>query len=92
MKAILVIDIPDDLKYEDLYFDGEIRYTSEFDRGYVFLKETGRCLLKPMPQELPTPYMMRQIQIANGIQTEKPPYTEEYQKGYNDCVDEILGE
>ena len=84
MKAILVIDIPDDLKYEDLYFDGEIRYTSEFDRGYVFLKETGRCLLKPMPQE-------RDI-FEQGYDEEDTRDISQWNKGYNACIDEILGE
>ena len=78
MKAILVIDIPDDLKYEDLYFDGEIRYTSEFDRGYVFLKETGRCLLKPMPEKK----NINETMIIEWVN---------YNLGYNKCLDEILG-
>lgn len=79
MKAILIVDIPDDLKYEDLYFDGVIRYTSEFDRGYVFLKETGRCLLKPLPDKIDQGY---------------PPcgvYYEGYGDGWDDCIDKILG-
>ena len=93
MKAILVVDVPNDLKYEDLYFDGEIRYTSEFDRGYVFLKETGRCLLKSMPNYIPTPYLFRQMQIADGLQNSDgsvPVYSEDYMNGWNDCIDEIL--
>ena len=100
MKAILVIDIPKTCfgcpcysfnarakRFEcdaKLYLKGKI--------GVVELdKKPSWCPLKPMPQELPSPYMMRQIQIAEGIQTERPPYTEEYYKGYNDCINEILG-
>ena len=95
MKAILVIDIPNDLKYEELYCDGEIRYTSEVNTGYVFLQEIYRGLLKPMPNYLPTPYLFRQMQIADGLQNEDgsvPVYSEDYMNGWNECVDEILGE
>lgn len=75
MKAILVVDIPDDLKYEELYCNGEIRYTSEFNTGSVFLQEIYRGLLKPMPEkEL----------IWND--------NDDYQMGWNACIDEILGE
>ena len=99
MKSILIVDIPDDYdEYGggDWYIAGEYLSIGYKDKYGWFdgwkLLENGMMALKPMPQELPTPYMMRQIQIAEGIQTEKPPYTEEYQKGYNDCISEILGE
>ena len=92
-KAILVIDMPQSCGDCPLFEYSDIcMYCAAND---IMANENYRlkdCPLKPMPQELPTPYMMRQIQIANGIQTEKPPYTEEYQKGYNDCLREILGE
>ena len=99
MKAIFVIDIPDDYDAYgsgDWYIAGDnlrIGYI-EKDGWFVGMKqvENRMAQLKPMPELLPTPYLMRQIMIANGIQTEIPPYTEEYQKGYNDCISEILGE
>ena len=53
------------------------------------------CPLKPIPNYLPTPYLFRQMQIADGLQNEDgsvPVYTEDYQKGWNDCLDELLGE
>jgi hypothetical protein len=78
-KAILVVDIPDDLKYDDLYFKGEIRYTNEFYTGYVFLKETGRCLLKPLPK-------IKEIEWSDSFGTHN------YKNGYNDCIKDILGE
>lgn len=102
MKAILVVDMPKEcFECPFRYNDG---YSSE-DKSTWFIMRCHlshdqvheneileNCPLKSMPQELPTPYMMRQIMIAEGIQTEKPPYTEDYQKGYNDCISEILGE
>ena len=101
MKAILVVDMPvscTQCRFRDV--DGcsvdDCAKSNDgslvIDRYIYDLKRHGSCPLKPMPQELPTPYMMRQIMIADGIQKEKPPYTEEYQKGYNDCIVEILGE
>lgn len=104
MKAILVIDMPSNC-YEcdycgyaiiDSNEGNEYKYRScALSQRYLGeIEENCKdslCPLKPMPQELPSPYMMRQIQIAEGIQTEKPPYTEEYQKGYNDCINDILG-
>lgn len=89
MKVMLVVDLKD-ISYEAIndYFTGDVFLHLGADRYYDFQD----VLLQPIPEELPTPYMMRQIMIADGIQTEKPPYTEEYQKGYNDCINEILGE
>ncbi len=79
MKAILIVDIPDELKYEELYFDGVIRYTNnEFNSGYKFLKETGRCLLKPLPDK-----------IDQGYPCEK--YDEGYSDGWDECIETILG-
>lgn len=99
MKAILVIDLNDTTLNE---CDTDVSKCWAKVIVHTHIKGTahgiGSCIyandnveLKPRPQELPTPYMVRQIQIAEGIQTEKPPYTEEYQRGYNDCIDEILG-
>ena len=94
MKSILVIDTPKSCS-ECPCFCLYYCLPTKKELG-IAMSQMGIpinfCPLKPMPQELPTPYMMRQIQIANGIQTEKPPYTEDYQKGYNDCINEILGE
>lgn len=94
MKAIMIVDLDDSFMILD-------EDTITLEKGTIEYRNINRLpfkiiieglKLKPMPQELPTPYMMRQIQIAEGIQTEKPPYTEDYQKGWNDCLEEILGE
>lgn len=79
MKAIMIVDIPDELEYENLYFVGEIRYTSRFNSGYVFLKETDRCLLKPLPDK-----------IEQGYPCDT--YEEGYGDGWDECLDEILGD
>lgn len=89
MKAILVFDVGE-FTYEAIeqYFTGDIALHLGAERFCDFKD----VILQPMPEELPSPYMARQIQISVGVQSEKPPYTEDYQKGYNDCIYEILGE
>lgn len=89
MKAIMIVDIPDNCNKSLL---SKTPASITFNHGTYKTLLYVEGYLKPMPQELPTPYMMRQIQIAEGIQTEIPPYTEDYQKGYNDCLGEILEE
>lgn len=96
-KAILVVDIPDHInsvnngilkpigtvgKLEICYGsdDGEIT-------GYIFI-DTDGALLKPMPQKLHESRPMyggsKDIVIGERI--------DEYSKGYNECLKEILGE
>ena len=81
MKAILVIDTP--LKYpEDIYEYGmiadlQIRPTTMTDKDELFY-EVKNCYLKPFPEKI----------IIGGNYGE---FTE-YDKGYNDAIDEILGE
>lgn len=83
MKAILIVDIPNNLKYEDLYFEGRILYTTKSDIGFKFLKELSLCLLKPIPEKLDNPYDEEQ----GGYLWEKS-----FVVGYNQCLDDILGD
>ena len=56
---------------------------------------SSSCPLKDMPIYLPTPYLFRQMQIAAGLQNADgsvPVYSEDYMKGWNECIDEIMGE
>ena len=85
-KAILVIDVPmlDDgrrLCNECPIWNKE-RLFCEYDINM----ETKGCQLKPMPDDYP-PYEKTRKQDF---------YTEEefdaYEKGWNDCIDEITGE
>ena len=51
-KAILVVDVPDNLMFNELFVSGEIRYTinSEYKYQY-FLKDIDNCSLKPIPEK-----------------------------------------
>ena len=76
-KAILVIDMPDDMPVESVQ---KINYLSVLWNGLP--TEIGarkyKMVLKPMPEkEL----------IVNGS-----PMSDDYRQGWNDCIDEILGE
>lgn len=87
MKAILVIDIPDNLKYEDLYLEGRILYRTKKDIVLKFLKELSMCSLKPMPQKK---------EVKGDFYKQREIATEmndliDFDKGYNTCIDEILG-
>lgn len=95
MKSILIIDVPvlDDGRH--LCNECPIWNKERFFCEYDFNMETKGCSLKPIPDYLSTPYLFRQMQIADGLQNEDgsvPVYTEDYQKGWNDCLEEILGD
>lgn len=83
MKAILVIDVPDELDYLHLYLEGRILYTTEDDIGFKFLKELSMCVLKPMPRKInrEVTSLLDYVSSAN-----------QYVCGRNDCIDEILGD
>lgn len=82
MKALLVVDVPDDLIFNKLFLSDEIRYTinSEYEYQY-FLKDINNCLLKPIPEKKDYPGFE-----AQGYSE----YEARYCDGYNDCIDEIL--
>lgn len=55
-------------------------------------KKPDWCPLKPMPNYIPTPYLFRQMQIADGLQNSDgsvPVYSEDYMNGWNDCIEEL---
>jgi len=81
MKAILVIDVPDD--YETKTAIAIVDVKNEKEEGV-----TAMCSLKPMP-------LKRETQVAwQGIGGMKVPTHEpsEYDKGWNDCVNFLEGE
>lgn len=88
MKIVITLEVDD--AYEEEILNDIVGLELKCADGSAF--EYDEFDINTLPDILPSPYLMRQIQIANGIQTEEPPYTEEYQKGYNDCLNEILGE
>ena len=79
MKAILVIDIPDEYNNKDIYVLHEIyEYkTNRYERIEEY--KEGLKLLKPMPEH---------NWHEEGIEDE---CLEWYKNGWNDCIDEILG-
>lgn len=44
-----------------------------------------------MPYKLPSANIMKVMSMQPGINLPRQLYTEEYEKGYNDCLNEILG-
>lgn len=80
MKAILVIDIPDDI------WENREEYLGMYAEAWSWKIDDGWCCeyytdsLRPMPEK----------KRENDIIYE--PFTNsEYNMGYNDCIDEILG-
>lgn len=94
MKAILVIDMPKECCECPCFYD---YLCCQAKDGVNVLgdERPSECPLKPMPNYIPTPYLFRQMQIADGLQNADgsvPTYSEDYMNGWNDCIDEILGE
>ena len=73
MKAILVIELDDDVNLEEV----EIRYAIQDMYGMPVKAEVDGCPLKPMP---------------HSKQMENRWFSDDYSKGWNDCLEEILGE
>lgn len=69
MKAVFVIDIPNDLDVDDLLIDYCVHTKGE----YKTIRKGGNHPLKPLPQRYDEDLMREQ-------------------KGWNRCLDEILGE
>lgn len=91
MKAVLVIDIPDDRKPEEYTVDRIWEYVpdEDDDRPYALYMGRKKVLrFKPLPQKK-VPY----------FDPNASTYDEEIERsimneidGYNRCIDEILGE
>ena len=79
MKAVLVIDVPDKYKDKDIFVLHEI-YTKEKGRYERIEEYKERFVkIKPLPNK-----------IERGYPCEK--YDEGYSDGWDECIDEILGE
>jgi len=88
-KAILVIDKPRvcsecdlfknyyDDEHEDWYYDCALLET-RIDSDVAEEEKCDGCPLKPLPEKLPMSLFAK--------------INEEYTRGRNDCIDEILGE
>ena len=78
MKVIAVIEVPEGGEGK-WYIDGEIRYTENESLMMKFDKEM--IPLKPLSSKL-VPFGYLDAGNEDGL----------YEKGYNDCIDEITGE
>ena len=88
MKFLLVIDVADDVanNYKALTVNYDLRGDyGEWDESIKYVED---CPLKPMPQKLHESRPMyggsKDIVIGARI--------DEYAKGWNACIDEILGD
>lgn len=91
MKAVLVIDIADDVAdaYEDFTVDYDLRGTPKDNQTVnESIKYVEDCPLKPMPS--------KKVPVFDP---NSASYDEEYEKrimdeidGWNACLDEIMGE
>lgn len=78
MKAILVINVPDDFDYNrcSIGGDGNIYYERKGEQRTSIIgniKNLKIKNLKPMPEK----------EIVRGF--------DRYEEGWNDCIDEIIG-
>ena len=84
-KAILVVDVPDNLRFKELFVSGEIRYTINSKYKYqYFLKDIFNYPLKPMPKKIsPLDVPEKYKDFGNAFSLAR---------GYNACLKEISGE
>ena len=82
MKVIAVIDVPESYKGK-WYIDGMIRYTESESLIKIFDKEMVE--LKPLPQKKDIDKVLGYSGYDNIIQ-------ESLARGYNACIDEIIGD
>lgn len=86
-KAILVVDVPDNLMFNELFVSGEIRYTinSEYKYQY-FLKDIDNCSLKPIPKAI------NEEKALDITRVKDHTYLNGVVDSFSICLDEILGE
>ena len=96
MKAVLVLDIPDDLFeyygnfYEQFYVECDLRAKHKYemvDKSLGWIKE---CSLKPLPKKKGKVTLTERTQDIDMLKWQLE--TNLITKGWNDCLDEIEGE
>lgn len=88
MKAILLVDMPSNCR-ECTFYDDEIipscwahmSFTGRTIINYELLDKKQFCPLKPLPQKKESSLIVDGEKVNSA-----------YEEGWNDCVDEILGE
>lgn len=81
MKAVLIIDINDELieDYENLYVEYDLRGELKNDNVVESIRYVEDCPLKPLPQNKDFEWT-----DSFGIHN--------FKKGFNACLNEILGD
>lgn len=79
MKAILVIDLPNDLDNSLDEIKADITVLSKDTRKSMLYLKYKNIALKPMPQK-------KEIEWSDSFGKHN------YRRGFNACLDEILGE
>ena len=82
MKAILVIEIPQHLLNSDKYY-AEVNIKPQ-DRSRNWYEKTVEAELKPLPQKKDENVKLNSWELTGIYNAES--------RGYNKCIDEILGE
>ena len=85
MKAVFVIDIPNDLDVNDLLIDYCVHTKGE----YKPIRKGGNHPIKPLPKKAE---MTDDWRVADLIETESGRMAKCYFKGRNEVIDEITGE
>lgn len=78
MKGIIIVDIPDDCRLCPTY-DSEVNYCSCVDKKILEVKKPDWCPIKPMPKKKSMDLGQTVVNAARN-------------EGWNECIDEILGE
>lgn len=95
-KAILVIDMPNSCKECMCYVLGASNNFCEITRFTIFDNTTkpNHCPLKPMPEKIDIPDFDDNIKVKseNAKEVGMYMYDRGVYRGYNICIDKILGQ
>ena len=87
MKAILIVDIPEEFENRGPYFvEGTLFYHIDDNpyTNYCYAFNIGKTKLKPLPQKK---ILDEELFMSGNFRLIQARFT-----GWNDCIDEILGE
>ena len=92
-KAIAIIDIPDGVNIEECLIDYEV-YQNYSENDYQEIGSKYMVNLRPLPKKYEEKGYLNGEEL--WWERESPSHHEKatpiYAQGYNDCIDEILGE
>ena len=87
MKALLIIDLPNDANIEELDADYQVYLTDE-DCNYKKVAGEMSVKLKPMPEQKDV--FTKENNKSSNVIGDMFKYA--YARGWNECLDEIMGE